>query len=605
MSEGSVTASAQRGRDDAPRREGLRKHAGLLLDLLRPYRAKAVVMTLLLLMSTACLVALPLVMQRIVDGAAGGASIADLRHLALLLALLGVTRQVAAASATVLGADVAWSTTNDLRTMVYRHALGLDLDWHHDRSGGELVERIDGDVTALSNLFSQFAARMLGAALLLVGIVIALWWIEPWLGLALTVFAVLEIGVLQRTRTVAVPASGLEREAHAELFGFVEERLAGIEDLRANGGGPFAMHAFEGVMHRFFGRVRRAWMLRSVVWLSSYLGFIVGLMITLVFAVIGVTDGTLTLGMGYAAFQYMFLLHDPIEQISQQLQEVQKATAGIARVSEVLATRSSLPDGAGPPLPDGALRVDVDGVSFAYGDVPVLTDVHLHVPPGTVVGLLGRTGSGKSTLVRLLTRLYDVSTGSVSLSGRDVRTVPTADLRRRVAFVPQEVQLVQGTVRDNLTLFGEDVSDARLVEALHGVGLGAWLEASPHGLETPLASSGRDLSAGQAQLLALARAFLRDPGLVILDEPSSRLDPASQALLQRGLDALLRNRTAIVIAHRLETVSNADTIVVLDEGRVAEVGARARLADDPSSRYARLLRASRGSASVDDAWERS
>ena len=584
---------------------GLRRHGTLLLTLLWPYRGKAAAMTALLLVATGCLVALPMVLRRIVDGAAGGATVEEFRALALVLLVLGVARQVAAATATVLGADVAWSATNDLRATLYRHAMGLDLDWHHDRSGGELVERIDGDVTALSNLFSQFAARMLGAALLLIGIVVALWWIEPWLGVAMSTFAVVEIALLQRTRKVAVPASGLEREAHAELFGFVEERLSGIEDLRANGGGAFAMHAFAHVMRRFFDRVRRAWMLRSVVWLSSYFGFVVGLTITLAFAVWGVQQGTLTLGMGYAAFQYMILLHDPIEQISQQLQEVQKATAGVARVTEVLATRSTLEGGDGPPLPDGALEVKFRDVSFAYAGVRVLRDVTLDVPAGTVVGLLGRTGSGKSTLVRLLTRLYDVRSGAVSLAGRDVRSVPTDDLRRRVAFVPQEVQLVQGTVRDNLTLYGEDVGDDRLVAVLHAVGLASWFERLDAGLDANIASSGRDLSAGQAQLLALARAFLREPGLVILDEPSSRLDPASQATLQRGLDALLHGRTAVVIAHRLETVRNADLIVVLDAGRVVESGRRETLAADPDSRYARLLLASNGHASIDEAWERS
>jgi ATP-binding cassette, subfamily B, bacterial len=246
--------------------------------------------------------------------------------------------------------------------------------------------------------------------------------------------------------------------------------------------------------------------------------------------------------------------------------------------------------GKGTP-PAGALSVELKDVSFGYDSgVPVLDGVSVRVPPGGVLGVVGRSGSGKTTLARLLLRLADPTRGAVRVGGTDLRELRLAELRARVGFVTQDVQLLQGSVRDNLTLFGaHPAADPRLVEVLDSLGLGRWYGSLPRGLDTSIGAGGIGLSAGEAQLLAFARVFLRDPGLVILDEAASRLDPVSEERIERAIDRLLRGRTAIVIAHRLATVSRADEILVLDRGRVAEHGPRRVLAGDPDSRFARLL----------------
>jgi ABC-type multidrug transport system fused ATPase/permease subunit len=587
---------------DAPVPSELRRYARLLGRYLRPHLGKASAMAVLLLAATGLQLAVPQLLQRIIDGALQGDPLATLRQGAAAFLAVALGQQLAGAGATVLGADVAWSATNALRRDLFDHVLRLDLDWHAERSGGELIERVDGDVTALSNFFSQFSVRLVGGLLLMVGILVALWFVSPWLGAGLTAFAALELAAMHRTRRVAVPASELERQVSAETFGFLEERLAGLDDLRANGGGRHALHRFESVMRRFHRGTRRAWMLRSVVWLSSYAGFVIGVALTLGFAIERVRAGAMTLGEAYMVFQYMLLLQVPIEQIAQQLQEFQKAAAGAERIGALLATGSALTPRDRRRLPAGALAVELDDVDFRYGAAAVLRGVDLRLPAGATLGLLGRTGSGKSTLVRLLLRLYDPSAGAVRLGGVDLRDVDDASLRDRVALVSQEVQLFQASVRDNLTFFSGTPGDDRLREVLTHVGLDAWLAGLPDGLDTRLASGGRDLSAGEAQLLALARAFLKDPGLVVLDEPSSRLDPATQARLERTLDTLLAGRTVVVIAHRLETVRRADRIAILDDGVLVEHGARQALAADAASRYARLLRAAdAGSGDLDAA----
>lgn len=569
----------------------LRRYASLLTRYLRPQWPRALLMAALLLSGTALQLLVPQILRFFIDTAAAGGELSSLLRAGGLFLAVALAHQLTAAGATYTGADVGWRATNSMRRDLTEHILGLDMSFHNARTPGELIERIDGDVTSLSNFFSQFLVRVVGGLLLLVGILALLWREDARVGLALTLFSVIAFVLLNKTRELAVPATRKERESSAKLFGFIEERLAGIDDIRANGGGPFVMHSFYKVVRDYFYKGRRAWMMRLSVWLLSFGLFTGGDVIALGSAVALFESGSITLGTAFLIFQYLLMLETPIEQITQQMQELQRAAAGIGRVDELFETRTQLPQGKGVSLPEGALEVSFDKVSFAYDDVAVLKGVSFRLEPGTVLGLLGRTGSGKSTLTRLLFRFYDPTAGSVRVAGVDTREACVAELRQRVGMVTQEVQLFQASVRDNLTFFDGSIPDARIGQVLDDLGLRGWLETLPAGLDTMLAAGGGGLSAGQAQLLAFARVFLKDPGLVILDEPSSRLDPATEALLERAMTRLLEGRTAIIIAHRLGTVARADEIMVLEQGRVLEHAPRERLAADPGSRFYRLLQA--------------
>ena len=302
------------------------------------------------------------------------------------------------------------------------------------------------------------------------------------------------------------------------------------------------------------------------------------------------TSESITMGTIFMIYQYSNSLHGPLEQLARQIQDLQSATASIKRIESLFRERSAIIEPKEPiGLPSGPLSVAFDDVTFGYtpGN-PVLNKISFTLEPGKVLGLLGRTGSGKSTLTRLVCRLYDPQDGVIRLGGQRLVEPSLDDIGLRVGKVTQEVQLFQASLRNNLTFFDDSIPDARIVEALEILGLKEWFEELPRGLDTRLASGGRSLSAGEAQLLAFTRVFLKDPGLVILDEASSRLDPYTEQLIEGAIDTLLEERTGIIVAHHLTTVERADCIMILDEGHVVENGDFAVLAGDGDSRFHRL-----------------
>ena len=569
----------------------LKTYLVLFRRYLGPQWQKASLMAILLLLGIGLQLVVPQILRYFIDTAQADGATSLLIRAAIIYLIVAIINQLLGAGATYYGADVGWTATNYMRRDLAAHCLKLDMNFHTARNSGEMIERIDGDVTALSDFFSQFSVRIIGASLLLIGILILLWLETPLAGAGLTLFTTLVMLFLLRTRNIAVPSTVLEREASAQHFGFIEERLAGLEDIRANGGGEHAMHRFIFSMRRYYQDTRRAWLMRSFIWLSSFGLFSIGDVMTLAIATYLVLQGQMSLGTAYLVFQYMLMLRAPIEQITRQLQELQKAAASIGRIGALFETSSSLAEPKGLAIAPGAQAVSFEDVSFSYDDKVILHNLSFQLQPGRVLGLLGRTGSGKTTLTRLLFRLYDPETGVVRLNGTNVKDALPQELNARVGMVTQEVQIFHASVRDNLTFFDASISDDKILTLLDDLGLRNWLGTLSDGLDTLLEGGNSGLSAGEAQLLAFARVFLKDPGLVILDEPSSRLDPATEKQLERAIQKLLKGRTAIIIAHRLSTVERADEIMILENGKVIEHDRRDKLASDTRSRFYQLLRA--------------
>lgn len=564
-----------------------------LIGLVVPHRARLAGMAAVLAVAGALPLAGPLLIGRFIDDAVNGATSTRLLFLAGVYIAIGVTRQLMAVVVAWTAADLAWTVTNELRSDLTRHVLSLDLGFHRRTSPGELVSRVDGDVTALSEFIAQFAVKAIAAAVTLVGIVVVVATQDWRIGVGFAVYLFVAVGVMYSLRNQSVDEAASEQAAMGRLLGEVEERLTGADDLRGNGGGSHAVATFQVASKRLL----RAMLFREkqavIFWVVSNAVFAFGGIAILATDAALLTSGSITLGTAYVIFQYTQILREPLGQLADETERVQRAAGGMTRTLELMAERSAIADAGTGSFPSGALSLTFDDVSFTYTDeedgTPVLQHVSLELAPGTTLGVLGRTGSGKTTMARLLLRLVEPTAGQVRMGGVDTSTVPLSHLRARTGVVSQDVHLFAASIRDNLVLFDDTIPDERVRDALTELGLLDWVESMPNGLDTVLGPAGGGLSAGEGQLIALTRLFLREPDLILLDEASSRVDPATEERVTRAIDRLVRGRTAVVIAHRLSTVERMDEILVLDAGLVAEHGSQQELRDTAHSRYARLL----------------
>jgi ABC-type multidrug transport system fused ATPase/permease subunit len=620
----------------------IRQYWNLLVSYLKPQWPVALLLAVLILCNIGLQLVNPQIMRTFIDTTQAGGETDVLWQSALLFVGVALAQQIVSVLATYISENVGWTATNALRADLAEHCLYLDMSFHNARTPGEMIERVDGDINALSNFFSQFVIQVFGNGLLLVGVLVLLFR-EDWrVGAALSSFAVVALVALWRMRNIASPHWKAEREASAEQYGFLEERLAGTEDIRSSGAKPYVMRRFYALMRQLKVKTLKAWLMANIMINLMEVLFAVSNAVAFAIGIYLYAQDAITLGTVYIIFHYSNMLMRPINRITRQMQNLQQAGASVTRSRELLDKKTRIlqsSEATGKQISPGALAVAFDNVSFGYDDAEaaqtderqgeppaqeaksstsrlptpqgkettdgkkeaqevgakemVLKDVSFDLQPGTILGLLGRTGSGKTTLTRLIFRLYDPDEGTICLGHNgnaiDIRDVPLLNLRQRVGMVTQNIQLFHATVRDNLTFFDDAIPDAKIERVIEDLGLGEWFALLSDGLDTELESGGGGLSAGEQQLLAFTRIFLEDPGLVILDEASSRLDPATEHLIERAVDRLVQNRTAIIVAHRLGTVQRADEIMILEKGQILEYGSRLELAGDTRSRFYGLL----------------
>jgi len=489
-----------------------------------------------------------------------------------------------------LSNNLAWATTNDLRIDTTRHCINLDMTFHNKHKTGEMIERIDGDASTLSEFFSTFIVYFLGSILLLIGVLIAVF-IEGWIyGVIFLGFTLISLIGLYFVRKISAPLWKKVRESTTEMYGNIEESVSGLEDIKGNGADEFIMKSFHGIAQTNYKNKAKAMIVSRTYYVINVLMNAVlniGILVTSYYLsnTFGINGGSLFLLLSYGA-NILF----PLRLILWQLEQLQNSLANIERINELLSIETKILDDGNKNFPENEVKLIFEELDFGYLiDELVLQNISFNLEPGKKLGLVGHTGSGKTTIARLIFRLHDPINGKIKFNEYDSREFPLKNLRKNIAYVTQDVELFKASIKDNITFFDKEISDETILKVFQELGLMEWYNKLPNGLDTLIFSEELGLSAGEEQLLALTRAFLKNPKLVILDEASSRLDPATERHVDHALEKLLDNRSAIIIAHRLATLDKVDDILLLKKGEIIEYGSREELVKNPNSQFSILL----------------
>jgi ATP-binding cassette subfamily B protein len=557
--------------EETPRVNGL---AGAL-RMLAPRWPMLLIATAVIVLFTAASLARPLAVQYALDegvmrGDGGALLLAGVVFGALLLLVY-----VFQGLSTYLVNRVGQEFLRDLRMRLFEHYQRMSLAFFGRENAGRLVSRMTSDVTTVNDVLNNGFLIVVQSTLTLVGATVILLMLSVQLSLAVALILPPLIVATAIFRVYSDRAYNRVRERIADVLVHMQETFSGLRVVQAFAREQKNRERFGEINERNFeanvSTVRlSAVYFPFVEWLR---GAAIGLI--LYFGGRQVAGDAVTVGTVAAFVLYLEFIFQPIQNLSQVFDMVQSANAALRKIFGVLAVEPDVPEPERPasvrtPL---AGRIEFEGVTFGYDRArPVLRDIELRIEPGEHVVLVGPTGAGKSTLAKLMTRMYDPTEGAVRIGGHDLRTLRFADLRRTVTMVPQEGFLFTGSIRENILFGRPEATDGELRAACARLGIDEFIRSLPNGYETMVSFRGSRLSAGEKQLVSIARAFLADPPVLVLDEATSSLDPHTEEQVEGALRALLEGRTSVVIAHRLSTAEHADRVLVVDGGRIVEDG---------------------------------
>ena len=550
-----------------------------LLGFLRPYRRGVTVSFLLAAFAMGTGVLIPYLVGRTVNEIEQGG--VDLWPLALAVAGAGLFRLAFSVSRRLVAGRVSLGVEYDLRNRMYEHLHSLELAFFDRQQTGQLMSRSTVDLQSVRFFLGYgliFIVQSALTILIAAGVMLA---VDPVLAAVALAPMPFVIWVSFRYGRRNRPASQEVQQRIAELTAEAEENISGVRVVKAFAQEERQLRRFTRAVARVFDQSMVSTRLRAFY--APFIGFLPQLGLAGVLFVGGrqAINGSLAVGDFVAFYGYVLLLTSPMRMLGFALGMAQRAVASGARVFELLdrAPELTAPEGA-PPLPAGDGRVELRGLTFGYDGEPVLRDIDLTVEPGRTVALVGPTGSGKTTLVMLIPRLYDTDEGSVLVDGVDVRSVDPTSLRREVAVVSDDAFLFSATLGDNIAYARPDASDEEVLAAARRAGLSELVDELPDGLDTLVGERGLTLSGGQRQRVAIARALLAEPRILILDDATSSVDATTENRIKEALREVMEGRTTFVIAHRLSTIALADEVVVLENGRIAARGSHAQLVDD-------------------------
>lgn len=545
-----------------------------LLNYVRPYRWAVVIAVALLALSSLAMVLFPYLVQIAIDDYITPGDLPGLNMLALVFVIVAVLASVVRFAQTYLTAWLGQKVLHDIRRQLFAHLQTLDLKYFDRHPVGRLLTRVTSDVNTLNELFSSGVVTIIGDVLTLLLIVGALLYYN-W-QLALITFTVIPL-LVGATFLFRSRVRNVYREVRlrvARINAFLQEHITGIKVVQLFNREDRIAGRFDDINKDLRGAHFKSIYYYAIFFPSVEIIGALSTGLLLYFGGFRVQSGVLTFGELVAFITLVEMFYRPIRDLSEKYNILQSSMASSERIFELLDTKPTIgsPERAAPISSSGG-AIEFDHVWFAYKDEDwVLKDLSLRIEPGQKIAIVGATGAGKSSLISLLYRFYDYQKGVIRIDGAEIKTLDLPRLRSRMALVLQDVFLFSGTIAGNVRLRNQDISDEQIKQALQRVGFDRFAGQFPEGLETPIRERGATLSTGQKQLLSFARALAHDPEILILDEATSSVDTETEKLIQSALDVLLKERTSIIVAHRLSTIEKADRILVLHHGELRESG---------------------------------
>lgn len=568
--------------DDAVKGTSTFQVLGKMFPFMRPHKWSFAAAALLLFLSVAGELVGPIILRMVIDTAIPARSVPDIVIYSLLFAGTFTFAMVMSYLQVMITTRIGLSVVRDLKEKVFRHMLSLSLSYFDRNPTGKLMARVESDSERVRMLFSDVSMALLRNIAMVCGtlgiMLVADATITLWVMALLFPVAVLTVPVLKKMRKLYRRV----RSAYARISGFIAEYVRSVPVLQVFGATGMATGRIHEEGERFLNREVRAYFWEYGFW--SFLGSceILAVLVILLSGRSGVISGAVSIGTVVMFVEYTRRLFGPVVMFSETLNMVQRAAASAERLFDILGRKTLTPDGdlEEEDFPGDWREIRFNNVWFRYPDGPwVLRDVSFTLGRGEMVALVGQSGGGKSTIVSLLLRFYEPTEGSITVDGIDIRDFRLRVWRSRIGLVLQNVNLFSGTLSENLTVFRKGIPEKDQTGALRAIEAEDILNVIPGGLYGNVSEGGLNLSMGQRQLINYARAVLRDPDILVLDEATSSVDPGTEKRIQRSTDLIVKNRTALVVAHRLTTVTHATRILVVQHGVIAEEGTHADLLD--------------------------